>query len=102
MEEEKKRNKREKKEKEKKRRKNESGKKIRPWGKSSRERRQKKKKKREWHFPSRSPANRRSKHIGVRDKVGPCNESYAWVSKSEFFIEALRGRGFLLYWFFFI
>ena len=37
-----------------------------------------------------------------RTKVGPCNESYVWVSKSEVFVEAPRGRGFLLYWFLFI
>ena len=37
-----------------------------------------------------------------RTKVGPRNESYAWVPKSEFFVEALRGRGFLLHWFLFI
>ena len=33
---------------------------------------------------------------------GPCNESYVWVPKSEISIEALRGMGFLLYWFLFI
>ena len=58
---------------------------------------EKRKKKRERQFPSRSPANRQSKRVGARDKVGPRNESYAWVPKSEFFVEALRGRGFLLH-----
>ena len=59
----------------------------------------KKKKKRERHFPSRSPVNRISKRVGARDKVGPHNKSYAWVPKSEFFVEAQRGKGFLLHWF---
>ena len=36
-----------------------------------------------------------------RTKVGSRNESYAWVPKPDFFIEAPRGRGFLLHWFFF-
>ena len=65
-------------------------------------RREEKKKKRKRHLPLRSPANRRSKRIGVRDKVGLSKESYMWVPKSEFFIEAPRGRDFLLYWFLFI
>ena len=60
------------------------------------------KKKRERHLPSRSPVNQQLKRVGARDKVGPRNESYAWVPKSEFFDEAPRGKGFLLYWFFFI
>ena len=53
-----------------------------------------KKKKKEQHFPSRSPANRGSKLVGVRGKVSLHNKGYAWVSKSEFFIEVLKGRGF--------
>ena len=36
-------------------------------------------KKKEHNFPSRSPANRQSKCIRARDKVGPRDESYAWV-----------------------
>ena len=32
-----------------------------------------------------------------KTKVGPRNESYTWVPKSEFFMEAPKGRGFLLY-----
>ena len=62
-------------------------------------RREKEKKKKEGHFPSRSLANRLSKRVGARDKVSPHNKSYAWVPKSEFFVEAPRGRGFLLHWF---
>ena len=37
----------------------------------------KERKKKERHFPSKSPANRRSKRVGVRDKVGLRDESYA-------------------------
>ena len=48
------------------------------------------------------PVFRRSKLYCPRTKVGPRNESYTWVLKSEFFVEAPRGRGFLLYWFIFI
>ena len=62
--------------------------------KKRRREKKKKRKKRKRHFPSRSLVNRRSKGVGARDKVSPCNESYAWVSKSKFFVEALRGRGF--------
>ena len=58
-----------------------------------------KKKKKEKHFPSRSPLNRQSKRFGAREKVGPRNESYAWVPKSEFFVKAKKGKGFLLHWF---
>ena len=47
------------------------------------------------------PMFRRSEH-GPRTKVCPCNESYTWVLKSEFLVEAPRGRGFLLYRFLFI
>ena len=53
-----------------------------------------KRKKKERHLPSRSPANRRSKRIGVRDKVGQCDESYTWVPKSDFFIEVPKGKSF--------
>ena len=48
------------------------------------------------------PVFRRSELNSLRTKVGSRNESYMWVSKSEFFVEAPRGRGFLLYWFLFI
>ena len=44
------------------------------------------KKKKERHFSSRSPTNRQSKRIGARDKVGPCNVSYAWVPKTAGFV----------------
>ena len=44
------------------------------------------KKKRKQHFPLRSPANRQSKHVGARDKVGPCNESYTWIPKTTGFV----------------
>ena len=37
---------------------------------------------------------RRSELDSSRTKVGPRNESYTWVSKSEFFVEAPRGRVF--------
>ena len=47
------------------------------------------------------PVFRRSELDSPRAKVGPHNESYAWVPKSEFFVEAPRGRGFLLNWFLF-
>ena len=87
------------KEREKKRKIKKEGECVRVRGKKDGERR--KKKKRERHFPSRSLVNRWSKCVGARDKVGPCNKSYAWVSKSEFFVEALRGKGFLLYQFLF-
>ena len=43
------------------------------------------------------PVFRRSELESPRTKVGPCNESYAWAPKSEFFVEAPRGRGVLLY-----
>ena len=44
----------------------------------------------------------RSELDSPKTKVGPHNEIYAWVPKSEFFFEAPRGRGFLLYLFLFI
>ena len=75
---------------------------MRVRGKRDGERRKQKKKKKERHCPSRSLVNRLLKRIGARDKVGPHNKSYAWVPKSEFFVEAPSGRGFLLYWFLFI
>ena len=84
--------KREKKEKEKKRRKNQSGKKIRPWGKSSRG--GEKKRKRERRKKKIFPVLRQSELDSSRTKIGLCNESYTWVSKSEFFVEAPRGRVF--------
>ena len=43
-------------------------------------------KKRERHFPSRSPANQRSKHVRVKDKVGPRDKSYAWVLETTGFV----------------
>ena len=48
------------------------------------------------------PVFRLSKLNSPRTKVGPRNESYAWVPKSEFFVETPKGRGFHLYWFLFI
>ena len=38
------------------------------------------------------PMFRQSELDSLRTKVGPHNESYAWVPKSEFFVEALRDR----------
>ena len=43
------------------------------------------------------PMFQRSELDSPRTKVSPRNESYAWVPKSEFFVEASRGRGFLIY-----
>ena len=57
---------------------------MRVKGKRDSERRKYKKKER--HFPSRSSANRRSKRVGARDKVGPRDESYAWVPKTAGFV----------------
>ena len=37
---------------------------------------------------------RRSELNSPRTKVSPHNESYAWVPKSKFFVEALGGRVF--------
>ena len=59
-------------------------------------------KKKELHFPSRFLANRRSKLVGVRGKAGLRDTGYMWVPISKIFIEVLKGRGFLLYRFFFI
>ena len=56
------------------------------------ERRNKKKKER--HFPSRSQANRRSKLVEEKIKVGLRDKGYAWVPKSKFFVEVPKGRGF--------
>ena len=39
-------------------------------------------------------ANRRSKLVEARDKVGLRNKGYAWVPKSEFLVEVPKGRGF--------
>ena len=47
---------------------------------------EKEKKIEERHFPSRSPANRRSKCVGARDKIGSRDESYAWVPETAGFI----------------
>ena len=44
------------------------------------------KKKRERHFPSQSPENRRLKCVSARDKVGPRDESYAWVPETMGFV----------------
>ena len=60
------------------------------------EERRKKNKKiiiKEHHFPSRYPANRWSKLIGARCKVGLRDKGYEWVPKSEFFVEVPKGRG---------
>ena len=86
-------NKNKKKEKEKKMRKNQSGKKISPWGENQVVR-------------ERGKENiflvfQRSELDSPRTKVGLRNESYAWVAKSKFFVEAPRSRGFLLHWFLF-
>ena len=51
-------------------------------------------KKNERRFPLRSLANRRLKLVEARGKVGLCDKGYAWVPKSEFFVEAPKGRGF--------
>ena len=97
MEEEEKRKREEKKERKKRKRERKGKTKkrecVRVRGKRDGDKR-KKKKKGERHFPSRSSANQRSKCVGARDKVGSRNESYAWVPKYEFFVEALRVRGF--------
>ena len=45
-----------------------------------------KEKKKEWHFPSRSPTNRRSKRVRAKDKVGPRDESYEWIPKTAGFV----------------
>ena len=55
------------------------------------------KRKREREKEKIFPVFRRSELDSLRIKVGPRNESYAWVSKSEFFIETPKGRGFLLH-----
>ena len=57
---------------------------------------EKKKKKRERHFPSLSLANRLSKCVRVRDKVGPQVESYAWVPETVVFV-ALQEVGVFSY-----
>ena len=55
------------------------------------------KKKRERGKKKNFSVFRRSELDSLRTKVGPRNESYAWVPKFEFFIEAPKGRGFLLH-----
>ena len=47
------------------------------------------------------PVFRQSELDSPRTKVGQRNESYAWVSKSEFLVETPRDRGFFLHWFLF-
>ena len=89
-----------KKEKEKKRRKNQSGKKNQVMGKKNQavgERKRESEKGKEKILL----VFRRSELNSLRTKVGSHNESYAWVPKSEFFIEAPRGMSFLLHWFLF-
>ena len=71
-------------------------------GKKEKEKRRKKKKNSAWERKRKRerrkekifPMFRRSELDSPRPKVGPRNESYAWVPKSEFFVEAPRGRGF--------
>ena len=46
------------------------------------------------YFPSRSPANRWSKLVKARGKVGLRDKGYAWVPKSDFFVKVPKGRGF--------
>ena len=55
-------------------------------GESCVEERRKKERKKERHFLLRSSVNRRSKRIGSRDKVGPRDESYAWVAEIAGFV----------------
>ena len=43
-------------------------------------------KKKKRNFPSQSPANRRSKRVEARNKVGPLDESYAWVPEIAGFV----------------
>ena len=38
------------------------------------------------HFPSRSQVNRWLKCVGARNKVGPSDESYAWVPETTGFV----------------
>ena len=71
-------------------------------GKNKKERRksrawrrgERKKKKKERHFPSLSQANRRLKLVRAKGKGGLHDKGYAWVPKSEFFVEVPKGRGF--------
>ena len=49
-------------------------------------------KKKERHFLSRSPVNRWSKRVGASDKVGPRDESYAWVPKTAGFVAFQKVR----------
>ena len=53
-------------------------------GEGKRRRKRKKGEERKRHI---FPAFRRSKLDGPRIKVGPCNESYAWVLKSRIFVK---------------
>ena len=59
----------------------------------------KKKKKKERGKENIFSVFRRSELDSPRIKVVPRNKSYAWIPKSKFFVEAPRGRGFLLHWF---
>ena len=52
-------------------------------------------KKKERHFLLQYPANRWSKRVEARDKVGPRDESYAWVPETTGFV-AFQKVGFLL------
>ena len=47
---------------------------------------ERRKKRRERHVLSPSLANRRSKRVGVRDKVGLRDESYTWVPEIACFV----------------
>ena len=78
--------------------------------KKDKEMRRKKKKNNTWERKRKMergkekifPVFQRSELDSPRTKVGPLNKSYVWVPKFEFFVEAPRGRSFLLYWFLFI
>ena len=58
------------------------------------ERRKKKKKKKKGTTLPFAMANRWSKLVEARGKVGLRNKGYAWVPKSEFLVEVLKGGGF--------
>ena len=49
---------------------------------------------RDLRFSSKSPANQQLKLVKARGKVGLRDKGYAWVPKSEFFVEVLKGRCF--------
>ena len=73
------------KEREKKRKNKTEGECVRVRGKRDSERR-KKERKREQHFLTLFLANRPLKRVGARDKVGPRDESYAWVLETAGFV----------------